>query len=84
MEKVRGRTTGPVRTYSSMTDETEMEKSFWISRSDRWVVNRKMKKTILLETLRIFGIGKEDGKRIINRLGHTLLNEHEKIFGSYW
>jgi hypothetical protein len=30
-----------------------------------------------LETLRIFGIGKEDGKRIIDRLGHTLLNEHE-------
>jgi hypothetical protein len=32
-----------------------------------------------LETLRIFGIGKEDGKRIIDRLGHTLLNEWKGI-----
>ena len=37
-----------------------------------------------MESLRIFWIGKEDGKRIIGRLGHTLLNEHEKLFGSYW
>jgi hypothetical protein len=36
------------------------------------------------ETLRIFGISKEDGKRIISRLGYTLLNDHEKLFGSYW
>jgi hypothetical protein len=36
-----------------------------------------------LETLRIFGIGKEDGKRIIGRLGHTLLDEHEKVFDRY-
>jgi hypothetical protein len=36
------------------------------------------------ETLRIFGIGKEDTKRIITRLGHTLLNEHEKLFDRYW
>jgi hypothetical protein len=35
-------------------------------------------------SLRTFGIGTEDGKRIIDRLGHTLLNEHEKLFGSYW
>jgi hypothetical protein len=34
-----------------------------------------------LETLRIFGIGEEDGKRIIDRLGNTLLNEHENLFG---
>jgi len=37
-----------------------------------------------LETLRIVGIVKEDGKRIIDRLGHTLLNEHEKFFARYW
>ena len=37
-----------------------------------------------LETLKIFGVGKEDGKRINGRLGYTLLNEHEKLFGSYW
>ena len=34
-----------------------------------------------MECLRIFGIGKEDGQRIIDRLGHTLINEHEKLFG---
>jgi hypothetical protein len=33
-----------------------------------------------LEALRTFGIGKEEGKRIIGRLGRTLLNEHEKAF----
>jgi hypothetical protein len=37
-----------------------------------------------LEALRIFGIGKEDGQRILGRLGRTLLDEHEKLFGSYW
>jgi len=29
-------------------------------------------------------IGKEDGSRIIRSLGHTLLNEHETLFGRYW
>ena len=33
---------------------------------------------------KVFGIGKEEGKKILQRLGHTLLNEHEKLFGSYW
>jgi hypothetical protein len=37
-----------------------------------------------METLRIFGIGKEDGKKIISKRGHTLLDQHEKLFGSYW
>jgi hypothetical protein len=52
MEKVRGRTTRKVRSDSPMTDEEEVEKSFWFSRTvvtDGWVVNRKMKKIILLE-----------------------------------
>jgi len=48
------------------------------------VGQRSVKEKEWLEVLRIFGIGKEDGKRIIGRLGHTLLNEHEKLFGSYW
>ncbi len=125
-------------------DEAEVEKSFWLSRPDGWVINRKTKKIILLEfkrtsntaeayfqvmrkvaekqhtpiltglrdlaeergwevavvplvagqrsvrekewleALRIFGIGKEDGQRIIGRLGRTLLDEHEKLFASYW
>ena len=47
------------------------------------VGQRSVKEKEWLET-RIFGIGKEDGSRIIRRLGHTLLNEHEKLFGSYW
>ena len=38
----------------------------------------------VIETFKIFGIGKEDGKKIIHRLGYTLLNEHQKLFGSYW
>ena len=124
-------------------DEAEVEKSFWLSRPDGWVINRKTKKIILLEfkrtsntaeayfqvmrkvaekqhtpiltglrdlaeergwevavvplvagqrsvrekewleALRIFGIGKEDGQRIIGRLGRTLLDENEKLFDSY-
>ncbi len=48
------------------------------------VGQRSAKEKEWLETLRIFGIGKENGKRIIGRLGHTLLNKHEKLFGSYW
>jgi hypothetical protein len=48
------------------------------------VGHRSVREEGWLESLRIFGIGKEDGKRIIGRLGHTLLNEHEKLFDSYW
>jgi hypothetical protein len=44
---------------------------------------RSVREKEWLETLGIFGIGKEDGKRIIGRLGLTLLDEHEKLFGSY-
>ena len=127
-----------------MAVEAEVEKSFWLSRPDGWVINRKTKKIVLLEfkrtsdcgesyyedmwrvadkqhvpiltglgalaeergweievvplvagqrsvrekewleALRIFGIGKEDGQRILGRLGRTLLEEHEKLFGNYW
>ncbi len=42
---------------------------------------RSVREKECLETLRIFGIGKEDGQRIIGRLGRTLLDEHEKLFG---
>ena len=31
-----------------------------------------------------FGIGKDDVKKILKRLGLTLLSEHAKLFGSYW
>ena len=143
MDKVNGRANRRVRADSPMVDEAEVEKSFWLSRPDGWVINRKMKKIVLLEfkrtsdcgesyyeemwkvadkqhapiltglralagergwevevvplvagqrsvrekkwleALRIFGIGKEDGQRILGRLGRTLLDEHEKLFGSY-
>jgi hypothetical protein len=36
-----------------------------------------------LESFRVFGIGKDDGQKIIQRLGFTVLREHEKLFGSY-
>jgi hypothetical protein len=45
---------------------------------------RSVREKEWLEALRIFGIGKEDGQRLIGRLGRTLLDEHEKLFGSYW
>ena len=45
---------------------------------------RSVKEKKWLEAFKVFGIGKEDGKRIIDRLGHTLLYEYEKFFGSYW
>jgi len=32
-----------------MTDEAEVEKSFWLTRPDGWVINRKMKKIVLFE-----------------------------------
>ena len=144
MDKVNGRVNRRVRVDSPMVDETEVEKSFWLSSPDDWVINRRTKKIVLLEfkrtrdcgesyyeemwkvadkqhapiltglralagergwevevvplvagqrsvrekewleALRIFGIGKEDGQRILGRLGRTLLDEHEKLFGSYW
>jgi hypothetical protein len=37
---------------STMIDVREVERSFWLSRPDGWVVNRKMKKIILLEVKR--------------------------------
>jgi hypothetical protein len=49
IEKVRRRENGTVRTDSSMTDVPEVEQSFCLGRPDGWVINRKMKKIILLE-----------------------------------
>ena len=49
IEKVRrnkDRTSGG---DSTVIDVGEVEKSFWLSRPDGWVVKRKMKKIILLE-----------------------------------
>jgi hypothetical protein len=41
MEKVRGRANRPARADLSMVDEAEVEKSFWFSRPDGWVINKK-------------------------------------------
>ena len=109
IEKVRrnkDRTSGG---DSTVIDVGEVEKSFCLSRPDDWVVNRKMKKIILLEfkrwdvevvplvaghrsvkekewleSFRVFGIGKEDDKKIIRKLGLTLFSEYEELFGIYW
>ncbi len=57
MEKVKGRTNRQARADSPMIDEAEVEKSFWLSRPDGWVTNRKTKKIILLEFKRTSDCG---------------------------
>ena len=47
------------------------------------VGQRSVKEIEWLKSLKVFGIDKEDGKKIVRRLGHTLLNEHEKLFDRY-
>ena len=106
---------------STMIDVREVERSFWLSRPDGWVVNRKMKKILLLEfkrtadyseayyrdmkrvteqqytpivevvplvagqrsvkekewleSFRVFGIDKDDVKKMLRKLGLTLLKK---------
>jgi len=57
MEKVKGRANRQGRADSPMVDEAEVEKSFWLSRPDGWVINRKTKKIILLEFKRTSDYG---------------------------
>ena len=45
---------------------------------------RSVKEKECLESFRVFGIDKEDGKKMLRKLGLTLLNEYEKLFCSYW
>ncbi len=45
---------------------------------------RSVKEKEWLESFRVFVIGKDDGQKIIQRLGLTPLREHEKLFGRYW
>jgi hypothetical protein len=52
IEKVRGNKNRSARADSPMTDDTEVEKSFWLSRPDGWLINRKMEKILLLEYMR--------------------------------
>ena len=37
-----------------------------------------------LESFRVFGIDKDDGKKMLRKLGLTILNEYEKLFCNYW
>ena len=57
MEKVKGRANRRVRANSPMVDEAEVERSFWLSRPDGWVINRKTKKIVLLEFKRTSDCG---------------------------
>jgi hypothetical protein len=57
MEKTRGRETRQARADSPMVDETEVEKSFWLSRPDGLVINGKTKKIMLLEFKRTSDCG---------------------------
>ncbi len=45
---------------------------------------RSVKEKEWLESFRVFGIDKEDGKKTLRKLKLKLLNEHEKLFSSYW
>ena len=49
MEKVRRKKNRTSGGDSILIDETEVEKSFSLTRPDAWVVNKKMTKIILLE-----------------------------------
>ena len=69
MEKTKGRETRRARADSPMVVETEVEKSFWLSRPDGWEIEvvpmvagqRSVREKEWLEALKIFGIGKEEG-----------------------
>ena len=57
IDKAKRRAKRSVRVDSLLPDESEVEKSFWLSRPDGWVINRKMKKIILLEFKRTSNCG---------------------------
>ena len=50
-----------------MADEKEVETSFWLSRPDGWLVNRKMMKIVLLEF-----------RKLIHR-NHTTKHDMRKV-----
>jgi hypothetical protein len=62
----------------SLTEERGWEVEVVPLVSGQWSVRDKE----CLESLRIFGIGKEDGQWVIGRLVRTLLDEHEKFYRS--
>ena len=76
-KKIRGRAKGG---EASNLDEQEVEKTFWLSRPDGWVINSKMKWITSAEER----MSAKDDTRIIYRMGHSLLSKHGKLFDSYW
>ena len=82
MEKVKGRVNREVRTDSPMIDETEVEKSFWIIRTDGWVTNRKTKKIILLEFKRTSDVGESYFKymwKVSDKQNTPILTGHRTL-----
>ena len=81
MWKVAEKQHSPILTgLTALAEERGWEVTVVLLIAGQWSVREKE----WLEGLRIFGIGKEDGQRIIGRLDRTLLDEHEKLFGNYW
>ena len=70
MEKINGREIRRAGADSPMVVEAEVEKSFWLSRPDGWVINRKTKKIVLLEFKRTSDCGEsyyEDMWRVADK-----------------
>ena len=71
MEKINGREIRRVGADSPVVVEAEVEKSFWLSRPDGWVINRKTKRIVLLEFKRTSDCGEsyyEDMWRVAERV----------------
>jgi hypothetical protein len=49
ISKVRKRQGGGNRNRRPSPDEKEVENTFWLSRPDGWVINKKTKRIIMLE-----------------------------------
>ena len=49
MKKTRGNKNRDTGTDPLMVDEKEVERSFWLRRPDGWVINRKMKKSLVTD-----------------------------------
>jgi hypothetical protein len=75
MEKVKGRANRLVGVESTVVEETEVEKSFWISRPDGWVINRKTKKINLLEFKRT----SDCGESYFKEMWRVSENQHTPI-----
>ena len=48
------------------------------------VGQRSVKEKEWLKSFKVFGIGERKDKKIVQRVGLTLLSEYEKLFSSYW